>query len=73
MPVSDDRPEYAIRNEEDRAVKQDRLRFAAGMSDFLGVVLGFACILLLVLLLISLLSWLRRDITSMFALLRSRF
>ncbi len=73
MPVSDHRPEYTLRKEEERAARRDRLRFAAGMSDFFGVVLGFVCVLVLVLLLISLLSWLRRDITSMFTLLRSRF
>ncbi len=67
------RPKYTLRKEEERAARRDRLRFAAGMSDFLGVVLGFVSILLLVLLLISLLSWLKRDITSTFALLRSRF
>lgn len=70
--MSSYRPEYSLRKEEERAARRDRLRFAAGMSDFLGVVLGFVCVLLLVMLMISLFTWLRRDIASMFALLRSR-
>jgi hypothetical protein len=73
MPVSEHRSEYALRKEEERAARRDRLRFAAGMSDFVGVVLGFACILLLLLLLFSLVSWLRRDILATFTMLRSRF
>lgn len=73
MMVSEYRNAHVMRREEERAARRDRLRFAAGMSDFVGVVLGFACILVLVLLLISLFSWLRRDILSMFAFLRSRF
>lgn len=46
--------------------RQDRFRFAYGMSDFFGVVLGVIVILLLVLLILSLLNWLRQDISSTF-------
>ncbi|MGI6214682.1 MAG: hypothetical protein ACOYIT_02175 [Christensenellales bacterium] len=43
---------------------EDRMRFAAGMSDFFLIIVGVIVILILVLLLTSLGSWLRQDIRS---------
>lgn len=42
------------------------------MSDFVGVVVGFFVILIMVLLIFSLVSWLRRDISDTFTLLNTR-
>ncbi len=53
--------------------KRDRYRVAAGMMNFLGVVVGIASIFLILALLFSLLSWLSQDISSTFAILRTRF
>ncbi len=44
--------------------QEDRMRFAAGMSDFFLIIIGVIVILVLVLLLISLGNWLRQDIHS---------
>lgn len=62
-----------LEREERRQLRRDRLAFAAGMSNFFGVILGIVVILLLILLILSLISWLRHDIASTFAMLRSRF
>ena len=43
------------------------------MMDFLGVVVGVICILVLLALLFSLISWLSQDVSSTFSLLRTRF
>lgn len=61
----------AYREEEEQS-RRDKLRFAAGMSDFFGVILGAFFILILILLIISLLNWLRQDIAAMFLQLKSR-
>ena len=58
--------------EEERQSHRDQMRFATGMSDFIGVVIGFIVILLMVLLILSLVGWLRRDITNTFTLLNTR-
>ncbi len=64
--------EMAIQ-EEERQERMDHLRFAAGMSDFMGVILGSVVILIMILLILSLVNWLRRDILATFTLLGSRF
>ncbi len=64
---------YSNQQDEEHLERRDRIRFILGMSDFFGLVLGFAFILILVLLIISLLSWLRQDILSTFVMLNSRF
>ncbi len=64
---------YRMAEEEERQERRDHLRFAAGMSDFVGVILGAVVILIMVLLILSLVNWLRQDIQSTFALLGSRF
>ncbi|HHT14659.1 MAG: hypothetical protein ACOX6G_06430 [Christensenellales bacterium] len=55
--------------DEETERKRDRLRFAQGMSDFVAVVIGVGLILLLVLLLVSLLNWLKDDLWFMFGFL----
>ncbi len=65
--------EYQAVQEEERQERQDHLRFAAGMSEFVGVILGAVVILIMILLILSLVNWLRRDILSTFTLLNSRF
>lgn len=67
------KPNYSQRKEMERREKQDHYRVAAGVMNFLGVVLGIACILLLVALVFSLLNWLSQDITGNFTLLRTHF
>lgn len=64
---------YSNQQDEEHLERRDRIRFILGMSDFFGLVFGFAFILILVLLIISLLSWLRQDILSTFVMLNSRF
>lgn len=66
-------PDYFQRKEWERREQQDRFRVAAGMMEFLGVALGVICILVLLALLFSLLTWLSKDISSTFAILRTRF
>ena len=45
---------------------------AAGVMNFLGVVLGVVCIFVLLALLFSLISWLSQDFSSTFSLIRTR-
>lgn len=68
-----DQQDYFEVKEEERQVRRDRLRFAFGMTDFVGVMLGFAVILIMILLIFSLVNWLRRDISSMFTFINTRF
>jgi len=67
-----DQQDFFAREEEERQSRKDQLRFAAGMSDFVGVVVGLFVILIMVLLIFSLVSWLRRDISDTFTLLNTR-
>ena len=46
--------------------RQNRRRMAEGILNLLGVLFGIACILVLSALLISLLNWLRTDISESF-------
>lgn len=68
-----DHQDYFTLKEEERAAKQDRYRFAAGMTDFVGVILGVVAILLMLLLIFSLVNWLRRDISNTFTFINTRF
>ena len=45
---------------------------AAGVLEFLGTIAGVACIVVLLALLFSLITWLNKDISSTFAILRTR-
>ena len=67
------REEYEQRKEWERQEKQEHFRMAAGMMEFLGVVLGLVSIFVLLALLFSLLNWLGQDIASTFSILRTRF
>ncbi len=58
--------------EERRARRRDKMRVAAGVSDFFGVILGTVCILVLIALLVSLLNWLHADIAQNFALWQNK-
>ena len=67
------RDQYEQRKEWERQDRQDHFRVAAGVMEFLGVVLGVVSILVLLALLFSLLSWLKQDIAGTFSILRTRF
>ena len=67
------REEYLARKEEERQLRQDRLRLTAGMADFLAVVGGVAACLILVLLIASLINWLRQDAGSTFGVFINMF
>ena len=64
---------YHLRKQWEKEDKQDRYKVAAGVMEFLGVVAGVICILLLIALLMSLITWLGKDISSTFATLRAHF
>ncbi|NLD83842.1 MAG: hypothetical protein GX637_06715 [Clostridiales bacterium] len=67
------RDSYEQRKEWERLEKEDHYRMAAGMTEFLGVVLGIVVILVLLALLFSLLNWLGQDFAGTFSILRTRF
>ena len=67
------RDSYEQRKEWERMEKEDHYRMAAGMTEFLGVVLGIVVILVLLALLFSLLNWLVQDYYSNFSTFSSRF
>ncbi len=67
-----DRQDDFLLLEEERQSRRDQMRFAARMSDFVGVMIGLFVILLAVLLILSLVSWLQRDISNTFTLLNTR-
>lgn len=69
----DDHTSYQLKKQWEKEDKQDRYKVAAGVMDFVGVVAGVLCILLLIALLMSLLDWLNKDISSTFATLRAHF
>ena len=71
--MQQNRQQYEQKKEWERQEKQDHFRVAAGMMEFLGVVLGIVVILVLLALLFSLLNWLGKDIAGNFSLLRTRF
>ena len=58
--------------EERRARRRDKMRVAAGVTDFFSVILGTVCILVLIALLVSLLNWLHADIAQNFALWQNK-
>ena len=53
----------------DRLDRRNRLRTAAGVIDYFVMLLGIACILICVALIISLGNWLYQDILSNFAII----
>ncbi|MBQ7183838.1 MAG: hypothetical protein IJR97_07620 [Clostridia bacterium] len=52
-----------------RVERQNRLRTAAGVVDYFVMLLGIACILICVALIISLGNWLYQDIMNNFAII----
>lgn len=71
--MNDDQTPYQLRKQWEKEDKQDHYKVAAGVMDFVGVVAGVLCLLLLIALLMSLLDWLNQDISSTFATLRTHF
>ena len=67
------RPSYQLKKQWEKEDRQDRYKVAAGMMEFWGVVLGVISILLLLTLIVNLVFWLNKDISSTFAILRTRF
>ena len=61
------------RREWERQERREKYSLAYKMLDFMGVVLGVACIFVLLALLFSIVSWLTNDISSTFSILRTRF
>lgn len=72
MMMQPGREEYEKKKELERQQRQDHFRVAAGMMEFLGVVLGVVSILVLVALLISLISWLSQNVSGTFSLIRTQ-
>lgn len=68
-----DRAPYSMRKQWEKEDRRDRYKVAAGVMNFLGVVLGVISILLLLALIVSLVSWLSKDISGTFAILRTHF
>ena len=68
----EDRDPYFLRKQWEKEDRQDRLRVAAGVLEFLGIIAGVACIVVLLALLFSLITWLNKDVSSTFAILRTR-
>lgn len=64
---------YHFNKEMEKQEKRDKWRLASGVLEFAGVVLGVACILVLLALLFSLISWLRQDIAATFTIMLDRF
>lgn len=68
-----DHQDYFMQKEEERQARRDRFRFAEGMTDFVGVIIGVVVILLMLLLIFSLVNWLLRDISNTFTFINTRF
>ena len=56
-----------------RMERRNRYRMAAGIADYFAVLLGIACILVCIALIISLGNWLYHDILSSFSVLLHSF
>ena len=61
------REDYFERKEEERQRRQDRWRLMTGMTEFVALAFGAAVCLVLVLLIASLVNWLRQDAAGTFA------
>ncbi len=62
-----------LTDEERAELKRSHWQLIAGLTDFAGVILGTAAILVLVTLLVSLLNWLINDLSQSFILLQKNF
>jgi ABC-type multidrug transport system fused ATPase/permease subunit len=67
------REEYFARKEEEWQRRQDRWRITEGLAEFLAVVAGVGACLILVLLIASLVSWLRQDAAGTFSVFINMF
>ena len=65
--------EELLTEEEQSELRRSRWQLIAGLSDFAGVVLGTAAILLIVTVLMSLINWLVNDLSQSFILLQKNF
>ena len=61
-----------LTDEEKAALRRSRWRVLASLGDFAGVIAGTAIILILIALIISLVHWVRSDITQSFTLWQTR-
>ncbi len=61
-----DEEDVAYRDRLEEVDRQNRRRMTEGVLNLLGVLFGIVCILVLSALLISLLDWLKTDISSTF-------
>lgn len=73
MYQQDNRDAYFERKEEEKEARRDRWRLIMGLMEFLAVVAGVAVTLVLVLLIVSLLSWLRQDASATFDVILALF
>ena len=73
MYQQDNRDAYFERKEEEKEARRDRWRLTMGLMEFLAVVAGVAVTLVLVLLIVSLLSWLRQDASATFDVILALF
>ena len=73
MYQQDNRDAYFERKEEEKEAPRDRWRLTMGLMEFLAVVAGVAVTLVLVLLIVSLLSWLRQDASATFDVILALF
>ena len=61
-----------LTEEEQAALRRSRWRVLASLGDFAGVIAGTAVILILIALIITLVHWVRSDITQSFTLWQTR-
>ena len=73
MYQQDNHDAYFERKEEEKEARRDRWRLTMGLMEFLAVVAGVAVTLVLVLLIVSLLSWLRQDASATFDVILALF
>ena len=64
--------EDLLTDEEKASLRRSRWRVLASLGDFIGVLAGTAVILILIALIISLVHWVRSDITQSFTLWQTR-
>lgn len=67
------REDYFARREAEREEVRDRWRLTMAALEFLAVVAGIAAIFVLVILIVSLLDWLWKDLGTVFEVIFSMF
>ena len=71
-PEDDELDDELLTDEEKAALRRSHWRVLANVGDFAGVIVGTAVILILIALIISLVHWVRSDITQSFTLWQTR-